>query len=145
MFYFSKSIFKISIKFLNIRPKALNKFLIQRRTFWQAILFSFLGVAGLEGLEEDIKRTLESIPIVERMTKIRNEIRRRQEQQLEERFQKGEIFKVGECGTQGEEDYQVGDQPGSSSNDPRPKIRAIRVLKVEIEDIPKKTKHKGSI
>ena len=51
----------------------------------QGLLFSLVGVEGLEVEEEEIKRILESIPIVERMKKIREEIKQRQELQIEER------------------------------------------------------------
>ena len=108
-----------------------------------AKLLSSLGAEGLEAEEEESKRILESIPIVERMTKIRNEIKQRQEQQIEERFQKGEIFKMFETEVQGE-DYQRGDQPGSSSQD-IPRIRVIRVSKVEFQDDTEEDKHQRFI
>ena len=51
----------------------------------QALLISYLGITGLEREEVEVKRILESVPIVERMTEIRRLIKQRQEEQLEDR------------------------------------------------------------
>ena len=91
----------------------------------------------------EVEELLEIIPIVESMTQIRYKIEQRKREQLENRFNKGEIVNVGMFGNEDERSYQTGETLGSSSNDARPRINVIRVIKVEVEDdIEENKKHR---
>ena len=92
-----------------------------------------LGIKGLEAEEQAIKLLLESAPMIAKIAQIRNEIRQRQDEDLNQRHQAGEIITVQRFGDP-QEGYRTGEQPGRSSNDMTPTIRVIKVLKVEIED-----------
>jgi hypothetical protein len=95
------------------------------------ILFSFKDEPQFNEDQEEIKRILESVPIIRRMTKVRNEIAQRQDQLNTERYNRGELFKATDL--LGQDYYKRGEEAGSSSTD-IPRIRVIKILKIEIQD-----------
>lgn len=94
----------------------------------KATLVSMLGIQGLEEEEHVIKQLLESIPTLTKIAQLRCEIKQKQDENLLERHRNGEIVEIVKFGTEEEEGYRTGYEPGRSSTDIEPRIRVIRVL-----------------
>ena len=110
----------------------------------RAMLMSTLGIRGLEAEEQAIKQFLESLPMLIKIAQLRGEIKQRQDENLHQRHRTGEIIEVVKFGDDQEEGYRTGEEPGRSSTDIEPRIRVIKVLKVEIEDNSEEEKPKSS-